>query len=330
MEKKDEVKDYLPYVSDILLLEKLAKVLYAKRKKEGTIDFDVKETKIVLNNENMVEEVKPYEITFANKIIEEFMLVTNMVVAERFYMLQIPFIYRIHELPDEEKLRGLNEILNMYGKRIKNVKKVHSKNLSDILDSITDEKEKRVVSHSMLRSLKLARYSNECIGHFGLSAKYYCHFTSPIRRYPDLFIHRVISCCIENDYLLDENKYNAFLKQAERYSDTSSDREKNATKIERAFVDLYKAIYMENFVGNTYHATVSSVTQFGMFVELENTVEGLVPFDNMPKNDYFEYDDIHKRLIGRNTKITYKIGDQVKVKLTRVDKRSRQIDFKVI
>lgn len=129
----------------------------------------------------------------------------------------------------------------------------------------------------MLRSLKLARYSNECIGHFGLSAKYYCHFTSPIRRYPDLFIHRVISCCIENDYLLDENKYNAFLKQAERYSDTSSDREKNATKIERAFVDLYKAIYMENFVGNTYHATVSSVTQFGMFVELENTVEGLVP-----------------------------------------------------
>ncbi len=328
--KKDEVKDYLPYADDILLFEKLAKVLYAKRKKEGTIDFDVKETKIVLNNENMVEEVKPYEITFANKIIEEFMLVTNMVVAERFYMLQIPFIYRIHELPDEEKLRGLNEILNMYGKRIKNVKKVHSKNLSDILDSITDEKEKRVVSHSMLRSLKLARYSNECIGHFGLSAKYYCHFTSPIRRYPDLFIHRVISYCIENNYLLDENKYNAFLKQAEKYSDTSSDREKNATKIERAFVDLYKAIYMENFVGNTYHATVSSVTQFGMFVELENTVEGLVPFDNMPKNDYFEYDDIHKRLIGRNTKITYKIGDQVKVKLTRVDKRSRQIDFKVI
>ena len=130
--------------------------------------------------------------------------------------------------------------------------------------------------------------------------------------------------------MLDENKYNAFLNQAEKYSDTSSDREKNATKIERAFVDLYKAIYMENFVGNTYHATVSSVTQFGMFVELENTVEGLVPFDNMPKNDYFEYDDIHKRLIGRNTKITYKIGDQVKVKLTRVDKRSRQIDFKVI
>ena len=328
--KKDEVKDYLPYAEDILLFEKLAKVLYAKRKKEGTIDFDVKETKIVLNNENMVEEVKPYEITFANKIIEEFMLVTNMVVAERFYMLQIPFIYRIHELPDEEKLRGLNEILNMYGKRIKNVKKVHSKNLSDILDSITDEKEKRVVSHSMLRSLKLARYSNECIGHFGLSAKYYCHFTSPIRRYPDLFIHRVISYCIENNYLLDENKYDAFLKQAEKYSDTSSDREKNATKIERAFVDLYKAIYMENFVGNTYHATVSSVMQFGMFVELENTVEGLVPFDNMPKNDYFEYDDIHKRLIGRNTKITYKIGDQVKVKLTRVDKRSRQIDFKVI
>ncbi len=327
----DEViKEYAPYKNDLIIFKELAEILNSKRKKDGAIDFDIPETKVVLNELGQVEEIKPYEITFANKIIEEFMLLTNMVVAKRFNLLEVPFIYRIHELPDEEKLRTLNEILGMYGKRIKNTKNIHSKNLAEIIDSITDKKEKKIISHCMLRTLKLARYSNECVGHFGLSAKYYCHFTSPIRRYPDLFIHRVISKCIENNYILNDDLYNVFEKQAIKYSDSSSECEKNSTKIERDFVDLYKAMYMKDFVGKTFDGTISSVTQFGMFVELKNTVEGLVPFENMPLNDYYEYDDTHKKLIGRKTGNTYKIGDDVTIKVTRVDTRTRQIDFKVI
>lgn len=322
--------EYEAYKKDLKLFYELSQILEAKRKKDGTINFEIPETKVILNENGNVEDIHSYEITFANKIIEEFMLVTNMVVAERFNLLQIPFIYRIHELPDEEKLRELNELLNNYGKRIKNIKKIHSKAIASILEEFENTENYEIISHSVLRSLKLARYSNECVGHFGLSAKYYCHFTSPIRRYPDLFIHRVISECIENNYVLSDNLMSVFSKQSEKYSVSSSDTEKDATKIERDFVDLYKAIYMKKYVGEIYDAKVSSVTQFGMFVELPNTVEGLVPFDNMPRNDYYDYDDTRKILIGRNTGEIFRLGDKVRVKLTRVDIRSRQIDFKVI
>lgn len=323
-------KEYKNYKEDLKLFYELAKILEKKRKKDGAINFEIPETKVVLSETGRVEDIYPYKITFANKIIEEFMLITNMVVAERFNLLQIPFIYRIHELPDEEKLRELNELLGVYGKRIKNVKKIHPKAISNILEEFENTENYEIISTSLLRSLKLARYSEECIGHFGLSAKYYCHFTSPIRRYPDLFIHRVISECIENNYVLPDNLISVFSKQAEKYSVSSTDTEKEATKIERDFVDLYKAIYMKKYVGEIYNAKVSSVTQFGMFVELPNTVEGLVPFDNMPKNDYYDYDESKKILIGRNSGQIFRLGDKVKVKLTRVDIRSRQIDFKVI
>ena len=258
------------------------------------------------------------------------MLVANMQVGEKFYYLELPFIFRVHERPDEERLRELNEVLSNYHKRIKGIKNVHPKTLADILESIDDEEEKQIVSNYMLRTLKLARYSEECLGHFGLSAKFYCHFTSPIRRYPDLFIHRIISDYIDSGYILDEDKIKKYSKQAKKYAKISSDMEKEATQVEREFDELYKVIYMEKFINEEFNAIVSSVTDFGMFVRLDNTVEGLVPFDSMPNNDYYIFDEKKRCLIGRGTKETFKVGDRLKVKLIRCDVKTKQIDFSVL
>lgn len=324
------LNEYREYKEDIFLMRELAQILNEKRVEEGSINFDIPETKVVLDENGEVIDIKAYDITIANKIIEEFMLVTNMVIAEKFFFLEMPFIYRIHENPDDEKLRELNEILSMYKKRIKGVKNIHPKVISEMLNSIEDESEKKVISDFALRTLKLARYSNECLGHFGLAAKYYCHFTSPIRRYPDLFIHRVISNCIENSYMMSEKDLTRYAKQAEKYAKSSSDTEKQATIIERDFDSLYTAIYMSRFIGQEYEAVVSSVTSFGMFVKLDNTVEGLVSFYNFNDDDYYEFDDKKHILIGRNSGKMYKVGDKVKVILDFVDVKLKQIDFAII
>ncbi len=322
-------KEYGMYKDDLLLMEELAKILNEKRKKEGCINFNIPETHIVIDDNGDVVNVEPYPITFANQIIEEFMLVTNMTVAEKYFFLEIPFIYRIHEKPDEEKLRDLNLILSNYNLRVKGIKDVHPKALSDILDSIENERDKDIISNYMLRSLKLAKYSSECLGHFGLNAKYYCHFTSPIRRYPDLFIHRIISKSIENNLMFKENELSKYEKQAEIYSKTSSEMEKNATKIERDFDSLYSTIYMKQFIGEEFDAIISSITSFGMFIRLENTIEGFVAFNDIP-DDYYIYDESKRILIGKNTSNTYRIGDSVKVKLIKSDVLTKQIDFKVV
>lgn len=324
------LNEYSPYKDDLFLMKELAEILNKKRTSEGSINFDIPETKVVLDDNGHVSDIKAYEITIANNIIEEFMLITNMTVAERFFFLGIPFIYRIHEKPDEEKLRELNEILSMYKKRIKGVKNIHPKVLSEMLQGIEDESEKKVISDFTLRTLKLARYSNECTGHFGLAAKYYCHFTSPIRRYPDLFIHRMISKCVENNYLFSESEISKYLKQAEKYAKSSSDAEKQATIIEREFDNLYIAMYMSKFIGEEYEGVVSSVTSFGMFVKLENTVEGLVPFGNISDNEYYIFDEKKHILIGRETGKIYKVGDKVKLKLVKVNIRLKQIDFAIL
>lgn len=324
------LNEYSEYKEDIFLMREIAEILNKKRIEEGSINFDIPETKVVLDENGEVIDIKAYDITIANKIIEEFMLVTNMVIAEKFFFLEMPFIYRIHENPDDEKLRELNEILSMYKKRIKGVKNIHPKVISEMLNSIEDESEKKVISDFALRTLKLARYSNECLGHFGLAAKYYCHFTSPIRRYPDLFIHRVISNCIENSYMMSEKDLSRYAKQAEKYAKSSSDTEKQATIIERDFDSLYTAIYMSRFIGQEYEAVVSSVTSFGMFIKLDNTVEGLVSFYNFNDDDYYEFDDKKHILIGRNSGKMYKVGDKVKVILDFVDVKLKQIDFAII
>lgn len=329
LEDMDVLEEYKEYEDMIFLMKELATILNNKRKESGSINFDIPETKVILDEKGQVIDIKPYDITIANKIIEEFMLAANMQIAEKFFYLELPFIYRIHETPDEEKLRDLNEILGKYQKRIKGIKNVHPKALADVLEKIEDEEEKQVVSNYMLRTLKLARYSNECLGHFGLAAKFYCHFTSPIRRYPDLFIHRVISDYIESGYLLSEEKLSKYSKQAIKYAKIASDMEKEATKIERDFDDMYKTIYMKNYIGQSFKAVVSQITSFGMFVKLENTVEGLVPFDNMPHNDYYIYDEARKILVGKNTGKIFRVGDRLNVKLVRADVKSKQIDFKV-
>lgn len=323
-------KEYGPYINDILIMKELAVILNNRRKELGSINFDIPDTKVVLDDNQNVIDIKPYNKTIANDIIEEFMLAANMTVAKTFYFLNLPFIYRIHEKPDEEKLRELNEVLANYKKRIKGIKNVKPKVLSKILDEFDNEEEKQIVSTYMLRTLKLAKYSEECQGHFGLAAKYYCHFTSPIRRYPDLFIHRVISDYIAANYNLSDELMSKYLVQARKYAITSSEAEKQATNIERDFDELYKVIYMKNYIDKEFEAVVSSVTSFGMFVKLENTVEGLIPFSNMPNDDYYEYDEIRKILFGKRNGKIFKIGDKVKVKLVRCDVREKQIDFLLV
>lgn len=329
-EDEDVLKEYRDYIDDIMLMKELAVILNKKRKQSGSIDFDIPETKVVLDENKKVVDIKPYEITIANKIIEEFMLAANMQIAEKFYFLDIPFIYRIHEKPDEEKLRELNDILSSYKLKLKGIKNIHPKTLSTLIDNIEDEEEKRIISSYMLRTLKIAKYSEECLGHFGLAAKYYCHFTSPIRRYPDLFIHRVISDYIESGYVLSDKKIAKYATQAIEYSKTSSETEKNATLIERDFDDLYKCIYMSKFVGDEFEAVISNVTSFGIFVRLENTVEGLISFDNINDLDYYIYDDKKHRLLGKETGKTFKIGDKLKVKLIRADIKLKEIDFMIV
>ncbi|MEG1705720.1 MAG: ribonuclease R [Clostridia bacterium] len=326
--KSDEkvLEEYKEYLKDIDLMKEIALVLNKRRTEMGSINFDIPETKVELDSKGIVTDIHPYEVNISNKIIEEFMLITNMTVAEKFLFLGMPFIYRIHEKPDEEKLRNLNEILASYGKKLKSIKNVYPKDIANIVSDFGSEEEKKVISTVALRTLKLAKYSSECLGHFGLAFKYYCHFTSPIRRYPDLFIHRVISECILNSYVLPKNKMSRFERQAIVYSDISTDREKKSTKIERDFDDLYMAMFMKDKIGKEYEANISSVTSFGMFVKLANTVEGLVHVSNM--DGYYTFDEKKYLLIGPSK--TYKIGDKVKVKLERVDVKSKQIDFKLI
>ena len=202
-------------------------------------------------------------------------------------------------------------------------------NKTEFLEEIKGKEEEKVVSNLILRTLKVAKYESENKGHFGIASKYYCHFTSPIRRYPDLFIHRIISKYLEDNYVVDENWIEEYQEKAEQRAASSSDREKVATKVERDSEDLKKAEYMQDKIGEEYEGIVSSVTQFGIFVELENTVEGLVRFENLG-NEYFIYDEDRKRLIGERTNITYKIGDKVKIRVISANKLLRQIDFEIV
>ncbi|MDD3303705.1 MAG: ribonuclease R [Clostridia bacterium] len=319
--------EYKPYIADILVMKELAILLNNKRREIGSINFDIPDTKVVLDDKGNVIGIEPYNKTIANDIIEEFMLAANMAVAKTFFFLELPFIYRIHEKPDEEKLRDLNEILGNYKKRVTGLSNVQPKVLAKILDEFDSEEEKRVVSTFMLRTLKLAKYSSECDGHFGLAAKYYCHFTSPIRRYPDLFIHRVISEYLASNYMLSEESIQKYTIQANKYAISSSEAEKQATTIERDFDDLYKVIYMQDYINESFTAVISSITSFGMFVKLENTVEGLIPFNNMPDDDYYEFDETKRILVGKRKGRVFKIGEHLTVKLVKCDVKLKEIDF---
>ena len=327
----DEMKlyeEYKPYTEQIKLMTELAHILENKRLKQGYLDLDIPESKITLDKNGHAIDVGKYETKFANNIIEQFMLTANETIAEKFYWLEAPFIYRVHESPDQEKISDLNKMLYNFGYKIKgNKENIHPKAFSDILEKVKGKDEEKVVSNLILRTLKVARYEAENKGHFGIAGKFYCHFTSPIRRYPDLYIHRIISKYIEDNYNIDK-KYEEIEKElAVKYAETSSEREKTAQKAERDSIDMKKAEYMEDKIGEEYEGIVSGVTEFGLFVELENTVEGLIRFEDLG-NEYFEYDEMHKQLIGEQTRTTYKLGDKIKVQVIDANKTSRRIRFK--
>ena len=329
-EDEEVLERYKTYIKDFKLMEELAKILKNRRLENGYLNLDIPETKIELDIDGKVVDVGKYETTFSNEIIEQFMLTANETVAEKFYWLEAPFIYRVHEEPDLEKVKELNKFLYNYGLKIKASKdNIYPKEFAKVLEEIKGKEEERVISTLILRTLKLARYEPENKGHFGIASKYYCHFTSPIRRYPDLFIHRVISKYLENNYVIDEGEYNELKKQSEDRSNQSSEREKVATEVEREAEKMKMAEYMESRIGEEYDAIISSITSFGVFAELENTIEGLIRFENLG-DEYFIYNEERKILIGELTNKTYKIGDKIRIRVIRASKELKEIDFELV
>lgn len=324
------VEKYKEYIPDFKLMEELAHVLKEKRITKGYLNLDIPESKIILDKDGYAIDVKKYETTFANEIIEQFMLIANESIAEKFYWLKAPFIYRVHEDPDIEKVTELNKLLFNFGYKI-HVKegKIYPAEFAKILKEVEGKPGEKIVSNMILRTLKVAVYDSENKGHFGIASKYYCHFTSPIRRYPDLFIHRIISKYLRNNYTLSEKKVELYSKIAEDDAKKSSDREKIATQVERDSIDIKKAEYMSNKIGEEYEGIISGVTQFGVFVELENTVEGLIRFENLG-DEYYEYDPDHKILIGERSKETFKIGDKINIEVIDANKQEKRISFKRI
>ena len=327
---KKVVKRYEKYIEHFKLMEELAHVLKERRNKEGSLNLDIPETKVILDENGVAIDITKYDLTFANEIIEQFMLTANETVAEKFFWLEAPFIYRVHEAPDIDKVNELNKFLFNLGYRVKcNKEEVHPTAFAEVLDKIKGKPEERVISTLVLRTLKVARYESENKGHFGIASKYYCHFTSPIRRYPDLFIHRIISKYLKQGYNLSDEEKAKYDSQATKYAETSSEREKVAQKVERESVDIKMAEYMEQHIGEEYDGIISSITSFGVFVELENTVEGMIRFEKLG-DEYFEYDEDRKTLLGEKTKTMYHIGDKIHIRVIRADKQSRQIDFEKV
>lgn len=329
LENNDEelIKRYDYLVDDFKAMEELCNILREKRIKRGSIDFNFEESKIILNDLGKPIDIKPYDRAIANRIIEEFMLVCNETIAEHMFWTNLPFVYRIHEEPDEEKLEKFKEFVYNLGYIVRWGQEAHPRALQDILEKVKGKKEETVVSTLLLRSMMQAKYSPECVGHFGLAAKYYCHFTSPIRRYPDLQIHRIIKEQLNGK--IDEKRAGRLTNIVEIASKQSSEMERLAQEAEREVDDLKKAEYMQERIGEEFTAIISSVTSFGLFAELPNTIEGLIHITALD-DDYYIYDEAHLCLIGERTKKVYRLGDEIKVRCTRVDIDNREVYFDLI
>ena len=329
-EEKKIVHQYQKYIKHFQLMQELAILLKQRREKKGSLNLDIPETKVIFNEQGIAIDIQKYELNFANEIIEQFMLTANETVAERFFWLEAPFIYRVHEAPEEDKVKELNQYLFSLGYKIHVSKdELRPKAFAEVLEKVKGKKEESLVSHLILRTLKVAQYESENKGHFGIASKYYCHFTSPIRRYPDLFIHRIISYYLSRDYQVTEEWKEKNRGKATKMAELSSEREKIAQKAERDSIDLKEAEYMQSKIGEIYEGMVSSVTSFGMFVQLENTVEGLVRFEHMG-TEYFIYNENRKILIGEKTHKSYALGDKVKIQVIQANKQLREIDFAIV
>ncbi len=318
--------DYL--VEDFKLMEELANILMKRQNSRGSIDFDFPEAKIILDEKGKPIEIKKAERRIANRIIEQFMIICNETVAEHMYWLNAPFVYRVHEEPSLEKIESFNKFIHNFGYHIKGItEEIHPKSLQDLLQKIEGTKEEHIISTIMLRSLKQARYSPENLGHFGLAAQYYCHFTSPIRRYPDLQIHRIIKDMLHNR--LDKKRISKLKNIVANASDRSSERERLAVEAERETNDLKMAEYMSKRIGEEFDGIISGVISFGIFVELENTIEGLVRISTLV-DDYYIFDEENYLFRGERTNKTFRIGDEVRVKLTSVNVSQKEIDFVLV
>ncbi|MDI6601118.1 MAG: ribonuclease R [Thermoanaerobacteraceae bacterium] len=325
-EDKDLMTRYDYLVDDFKLMKELALILNDKRLKRGSIEFEIPETQVLLDEDGYPVDITKRERNIAHRIIEEFMLVCNETIAEHVFWLHYPFIYRIHENPDIERLLNFNKFIHNFGLSIKGLAsgEVHPRSLQELLNKVKDTPEELVISTLLLRSLKQARYSHEHAPHFALAVKYYTHFTSPIRRYPDLQIHRIIKDIINGR--MDEKRVRFYEKTLEKIAQVSSEMERVAQSVERECDDLEKAVYMKDKIGMTFDGVISSVTNFGFFVELQNTVEGLVTLSSL-KDDYYHYINDQHILIGEHTKKIFNIGDKVKVTVSAVNVSRRQIDF---
>ncbi|MEC0331696.1 ribonuclease R, partial [Paenibacillus macerans] len=331
-EEDPEVTErYADLVETFRLMEELALKLRANRMRRGAVDFDFEESKVIVDENGKPVDIVKRERSIAEQIIEEFMLAANETVAEHFHWLKVPFIYRIHEDPDQEKLMNFLAFVANFGYTVKGGKgnKVHPRALQTLLEDIRGTKEQTVISTMMLRSMKQAKYDAESTGHFGLAAEFYTHFTSPIRRYPDLVIHRVIREVIEGGGALSEARLEYLASRMQTIAQQSSERERIAVEAERDTEQLKKAEFMLDKVGEEFPGIISSVTSFGMFIELDNTVEGLIRLSAMT-DDYYHFHEQHMALIGERTSKIYRIGDEVKIRVARVNMDDHTIDFEMV
>ena len=314
-------------ISMIQSMKKLSDILRERRGRRGSIDFDFPETKVILDEEGRPVDIKPYERNDATKIIEDFMLMANETVAEEYYWRELPFLYRTHEVPDEEKIRQLSTFINNFGYHIHVRNEVRPKEIQKLLERVDGTPEEALISRLALRSMKQARYTTENTGHFGLAAKYYTHFTSPIRRYPDLQIHRIIKENLRGR--LNEDRIAHYEEILPKVAAQCSDRERRAEEAEREVVRMKKAEYMYSHIGEEYDGVISGVTKWGVYVELPNTVEGLVHVADM-RDDHYEFSEQTYELTGQHTGKSYKLGQSVRVCVTDADKLQRTVNFEII
>jgi len=326
LENEDkELKNRYSHILEMIYnMNHLSVILRKKRKAKGSLDFNMREAKIILDENDYPISVEKEVRRVANKIIEEFMLIANETVAEHFYWLEVPFIYRVHDKPDVEKINELRGFLAGFNINISsNFDSINSKLLSEVLVSIEDTKMENIINRVMLRMMKKAEYRTSCTGHYGLAFKYYCHFTSPIRRYPDLIVHRIIKNSIHNPDAIDD------INELADISKHSSDMERVAIDLERKVEKYLMVQFMKDKVGKEYRGIVSGIGKTGLFIELDNTIEGFVRYDGIP-GDYYIIDEKNYRAVGTKTKKSINMGDNLKIVVTDVNEKDKLIDFNII
>ncbi|EIT87060.1 ribonuclease R [Fictibacillus macauensis ZFHKF-1] len=328
-EDEEVNKRYESLIPFFKLMGELAEILRKRRFNRGAIDFDFSEAKVIVNESSEPLEIALRERSVAEKLIEEFMLCANETVAQHFHQADLPFMYRIHEEPDAEKLARFVEFISMFGYVLKDgVTEVHPATLQKLLEEVKGEPEEMVISKIMLRSMKQAKYFPESLGHYGLATEFYTHFTSPIRRYPDLIVHRLIRTYLINKKT-DDKTLGRWSAKLEDIAKHASAMERRAVDAERETDDLKKAEFMQDKIGEEYEGVISSVTNFGLFVELPNTIEGLVHVSYL-SDDYYRYDEKHMAMIGERTGTVFRIGDELAIRVINVNLDERAIDFEIV